>query len=101
MLRAMLKGVADLGAEPSPGLDRLAGEELAIEPGGAARGHLGLQRKVRAGGKGLAPAAVDVGPGSKLHDRAGLGVSGHVEVGEPQMVATAVDAIDHGIGAAA
>ena len=100
VLGSVVHGVLHLGAEAAAQRHRLAGHRLAVEPGGAGRRHLLLDRKVGADGQGDAALAVGVGEGAELDDRARRAVAGGVKVRQPDVVGAAVDAVDHGIGGA-
>src|SRR3546814_8035455 len=86
--------LADLESEPGAGCDRLAGDELAIEPGGAGSCHLLGQRQVRAHGERQARIAPGVLPTPRLDNRPGSGVAGHLHIVEAQMMRSPVGAID-------
>src|SRR5579885_3117865 len=98
MLGAAVKRVANLGAETAAERDRLARDGLAVEPGGAVRRDLLLERKVRPDGERDTPPALGVVELAQLDDRARGGVSGGVEIGEPDVMGAAIDAVDNGVG---
>src|SRR3546814_17700156 len=92
--------LADLESEPGAGCDRLAGDELEIEPGGAGSCHLLGQRQVRAHGERQARIAPGVLPTPRLDNRPGYGVAGHLHIVEAQMMRYPVGAIDPRTGRA-
>jgi hypothetical protein len=101
MLGAAVERLADLGAEPSAAeRDRFARNRVAVEPGGAVRRDLLLERKIRSDGKRDAPAALGIVELAQLDDRAWGGIPGRVEIGELDVVGAAVDAVDDRVGAA-
>ena len=55
-------------------------------------------REVRPRGERQALAAVGVVVGARLDDRAGLGVAGHLQIGEAKMMGPAVDAFNDRVG---
>src|SRR5579885_3215131 len=101
MLGAALERVANLGAETAAAeRDRLARDGLAVEPGGAVRRDLLLERKVRPDGERDTPPALRIVEPAQLDDRARGGVCGGVEIGEPDVMGAAIDAVDDGVGGA-
>ena len=100
MIDPAVHRLADLGAKAAAAERRLLGEKLAVEPGGAGRRDLRLDREVRSSGERQALAAAGVVVGSRLDDRPRLGVARHFQVGEDKMVRAPVDAVDDGVGRA-
>src|SRR3546814_16663098 len=72
--------LADLESEPGAGCDRLAGDELAIEPGVAGSCHLLGQRQVRAHGARPARIAPGVLPTPRPETRPGFVVPGYPHI---------------------
>src|SRR5581483_7151374 len=101
MLGAAAERVANLGAEAAGAeRNRRARDGLAVEPGGAVRRDLLLERKVRPDGERDTPPALRIVEPAQLDDRAGSGVPGRVEIGELDVVGAAIDAVHDGVGAA-
>jgi hypothetical protein len=101
MLGTAVERVADVGAETSAAKrDWLAGDGLSVEPSGAVRGDLLLERKVRSDGERDTAPALRILEPAQLNDRAGGGVAGGVEVGKLDVVSAAIDTIDDRKGAA-
>ena len=92
--------LADLCAEAAAAERGLLGEKLAVEPGGAGRRDLRLDREIRSSGERQALAAAGVVVGPRLDDGPRLGVARHLQVGENEMVRAPVDAVDDGVGRA-
>ncbi len=78
--------LADFGAETAAAERRVFCEKLAVDPGGAWRGYLRLDRQVGSGGERqtLAPISVIIHP--SLDDRAWARVACQLEIGEAEVV---------------
>lgn len=102
MLGARLHRLLHFKAEAAAArFDRIAGDELAIEPGRAFGRSLRLDGKVGADGKRGPRPAAGILEGAQLDDGAGRGIAGRLDVGKLDMVGAAVRAVDHRIGGAA
>jgi hypothetical protein len=77
---------------------RLAGEKLPIEPSGAIRRDLGLDRQVGSGGKRQPLAAPSIFIGPDFDNGARHGVAGELDVRETDMVRAPIDALDDRVG---
>jgi hypothetical protein len=79
--------LADFGAESAGAECWVFREKLAVDPGGAWRGYLRLDRQIGSGGERQALAAVGVVVvHPRLDDRAGSRVAGQFEIGEAEVV---------------
>lgn len=83
---------------PARRCHRVACDGLTVEPCRAVRRHLGFDREIGTDGKRHATLPSRIIELAELDDRTRRAVAGSVEVGQPDVVAAAVDAIDHGIG---
>ena len=100
-LDASVYRLADFAAESTRAKrGRFTSDELAVEPGGAARPDLRLDRQVGTHRQRDALAADGILESAELDDAARRGVARRVQVGQANMISTSVDPVDNGVGCA-
>ena len=101
VIGARRHGGLHLGAEAAATKKcRLAGNQLAIDPGGARRLDLRVDVEIGPHRQRDTAPALGIVELAQLHDRPGRAVAGRVEVGQLDVMRAAIDAVDHGIGGA-
>ena len=83
--------LAHFGGESTAAGYGLPRKKLTIEPSGAARRDLRLKIKIRTRRKRKPLSSVRILIGARLDDRPGPRVASHLEIGELQMMGSAID----------
>src|SRR5690606_28619826 len=95
---AAIHRVLHLGSETaSAERNRIAGNVLPVEPGGAVRGDLPLDVEIGADGERNTPLPTSIIESTQLDDRARRAVAGRVNIRQPDVVSASVRAVDNGI----